>query len=51
MRRQRNIFPTKEKDKIPEKNSNAMEISNLPDKDFQSNGHEDAQQTWKNERI
>lgn len=34
MRRQRYVLQTKERDKISEKELNAMEISNLPDKEF-----------------
>ena len=36
MRRQRNLFQTKEQNKIPEENPNEMEISNLPDKEFKA---------------
>ena len=42
MRRYRNMFQTKEQDKIPKKqkqqqtNSNEMEISTLPNKEFQA---------------
>ena len=35
MRRQRNIFQTKEEDKTSEKQLNKMEISNQPDKEFE----------------
>lgn len=34
MRRQRNMFQTKEQDKTPEKGLNKTEFINLPDKNF-----------------
>lgn len=34
MRRQRNMFPTKEQDKSLKKDLNKMEVNNLPDKQF-----------------
>ena len=34
MRRQRNIFQTKEQDKTPEGEQSEMDITNLPDKEF-----------------
>ena len=36
------MFQTKEQDKILEKDPNETEISNLPDKKIQSNGHKNA---------
>ena len=34
MKKQRNMFPTKEKDKTLDKDINEMEIRDLPDKEF-----------------
>ena len=34
MKRQRDMYQMKEKDKIPEKQLNEVEISNLPEKEF-----------------
>lgn len=34
MRRQKNVFQSKEQDKSPEKNRNEMEVNSLPNKEF-----------------
>ena len=45
----RNLFQMKEQDKTSGgKKLDETKISNLPDKNFKSNGHKDACQTYKN---
>lgn len=43
MRRQRNMLQMKEQDNISEKELNQRGDINLPDNEFNGNGHKDAQ--------